>query len=83
MSNKKTAELAEKLMDELDQADLDDAVKMFPKCRSYGEDLDNATDHVLGIAMRDREVPKGIDEDELVSELEDLIRDKLKKTPKK
>ena len=78
MSNKKAAELAEKLMDELDQAVLDETVHRFPKCRVYGEDQDNATDYLVGIAMRNRN-----EEDEVVSELEDLIRERLKKTPKK
>ena len=43
----KVQELAEKLMDGLDDADLNDAILLFPKCRAAGEDQDNAVEHLV------------------------------------
>jgi hypothetical protein len=79
---RKTLEIAEKLVDDLDANDIEEAVRQFPKCRVAGEDQDNATDHIVG-EMLAKHPAKDIDDDELVSELEDLVREKLKKTPKK
>ena len=83
---RKTQELAEKLMDELDANDLGEVVKMFPKCRDHGEDQDNAVERLVDqlmlktIEMGD-DVLKNVQEREVKDELDELIRERIKKTP--
>ena len=80
---RKALELAEKAMEELDDADLEDAIKTFPKCRVAGEDQDNATEQILDLLKTARQHCLRPTEmgDAVLEELEDLVRDKIKKTP--
>ena len=75
----KVQELAEKLMDGLDDADLNDAILLFPKCRAAGEDQDNAVEHLVDEIVKGQN-GKYLDE-AVMEELKDLAREKIKKTP--
>ncbi|WP_295454348.1 hypothetical protein [uncultured Thiodictyon sp.] len=84
--NKQRQELAEKLLDELDANDLEEATRLFPKCRVAGEDLDNATTHIVDqlmlktVEMGD-DALRGLQEPDLRDELDELVRERIKKTP--
>lgn len=85
--SRKTSELVEQLLDHPDVADLiAEAVGIYRKYQAPGEDQDNAAEHVaegLLDGVDSRRFGVDIDEAELKRELEEGVREKLRKTPKR
>ena len=81
-AQRKIEKLAETLMDDTDEAIVAQAIRLFPKCRVAGEDQNNAAEHIADAVLDGFHVPDDMDKDDLKEELEDLARERLRKTPK-